>query len=582
MVHPLLCRARTVLVALVAYAPAFVTLRLIWRYGVDVPCADEWGLAPFLLKAHQHSLTFFDFFMQHNEHRYLFPKLLLLVVAPLTSGNVKGQMFFSFILALLASGGVWCLLCRTLEISIDKKLWLLGLINLLLFGLVQAENWTWGYQFVLFLVNGLLVAGIAAAVSRLSLSAKFVASLVIAILATFSFGGGAVIWVIIFPLALLHETRESVRQRCWWLAGWLSTWAAAMTGYFFHYVRPPYHPHLAASHNPLDYLVYIWTFLGAPLSNTAPTGSVVLASIVGAILMLFYLTGVGWTLQSRDAAFRRNMLPWLGLGAYALISAVLAAVTRIGFGTNQALESRYTTFSLYISISIIGMFAVLATKLRSTQQVSSRASSGLKSVKIAGLTLLLAGHLHASAGGMHLFKAAYANRLHGKAALLFTNVLDSGPLHQSYLITNAAQTREFANIENRLGFIHPALFPSPELSKLDSRPQLAGFLEDMSVEGQTCRAFGWAMIPKGHRPADAVLLAYDDPIRGPIAFAITVPIMPRPEVQQALHDNQVEPSGWGSEFERSKVPPGDQQISAWAFDAEKNLLYPLLTPQTIH
>ena len=90
------------------------------------------------------------------------------------------------------------------------------------------------------------------------------------------------------------------------------------------------------------------------------------------------------------------------------------------------------------------------------------------------------------------------------------------------------------------------------------------------------------MIPKGFRPADAVLLAYEDPTRGPIAFALTVPISPRPEVVQAVRDDRVELSGWTCEFDRSKVPPGDQRITAWAFDAEKIALFPLSTPQMIH
>ena len=104
----------------------------------------------------------------------------------------------------------------------------------------------------------------------------------------------------------------------------------------------------------------------------------------------------------------------------------------------------------------------------------------------------------------------------------------------------------------------------------------------MSLEGQVCSAVGWAIIPKGYRPADAVLLAYDDPTRGPIAFALTVPTAPRSDVVQALHDYRVELSGWNCEFERSKVPAGDHRITAWAFDADKTLLYPLGTAQMIH
>ena len=152
----------------------------------------------------------------------------------------------------------------------------------------------------------------------------------------------------------------------------------------------------------------------------------------------------------------------------------------------------------------------------------------------------------------------------------------------SYLLVDAAGARELGNNLNRAGFIHPPLIQTPELSKLDSRPQLGGFLESLTAEDRTCKASGWAMIPKEFRPADAVLLAYDDPTRGPIAFALTVPTTPRADVVQVLHDYAFGLTGWSCEFERSKVPLGNHRITAWAFDAEKTILYPLSNPKTIH
>jgi hypothetical protein len=276
------------------------------------------------------------------------------------------------------------------------------------------------------------------------------------------------------------------------------------------------------------------------------------------------------------------MLPWLGIGAYALTNAALAAVTRIGFGVNQGLDSRYTTFSLYLSISVIGMFAVVASGIQSDPNVDSALSIHLKWLMAVSLTLLLIGHVYASAWGITLFKTIQKHRLHGVAAMFFTNVVDSEPAHTTYLLVDAAGAREPANSLNRLGYIHPSLLQTPELSKLGSRPQLGGFLESVSLQGQVCRAVGWAMIPKGYRPADAVLLAYDDPGRGPIAFALTVPTTPRPDIAQLSHDDRVELSGWSCEFERSKLAAGDHRITAWAFDADKILLYPLGNAQVIH
>jgi heme/copper-type cytochrome/quinol oxidase subunit 4 len=575
-----------VLLALLAFSPALFMARLIARYGVDIPYADEWAWVDFLSRAHEHTLKFAEFSTQHNEHRYFLPKLILLVLTPLTSGNTKGAMFFSLLLVALTSASFWSVLRRTVNTSVHRTLLLLGLLNLLLFSPVQAENWTWGYQYVLFLTNALLAAGVAAAVSRLALHWKFVVCVAIAFGATFSFGGGAILWAIIFPVALLYETRLHPFRRWFWLAGWILAGVVAMACYFNNYVKPSYHPPLAASRNPLDYFLYITTFLGGHLSKADRNESIVIAASFGTLLLALYLGGFLWMMRSRDPDSRRNMLPWLGIGAFAFANAALAATTRIGFGLNQGQDSRYATFSLYLSISIVGLFAVAITN-RSQQKPKHREINGIRWFGTAWLltacpTLLLIGYLYAFWWGIGAIQESWRNRLHGKAALLFTNVLDAGPTFSKYLIADAGQVTVWANVADRLGLMHPRLFESPDLSKMSSRAQLAGFFEKVTAKNaDTWEASGWAMIPKGVRPADAIVLAYEDPGKGRIAFAVTTPTIARPHVSEALQDRRYEACGWSCEFKRSKVPEGPQVITAWAFDAEKTVLYPLTTRQTL-
>lgn len=580
--HAFLRWVRTALAVLLAFAPAVFIARAISRYGVDIPYADEWQWAPFLFKAHEHSLTLADFFAQHNEHRYFFPKFILLILTPLTSGNTKGLMFFSLTIVAVNSGALWYLLSRTVQTSLNKRALLWGVLNLVLFSPVQAENWTWGYQFALFFTNLLFIAGICVAVSRRSLGVKFFVCFAITTVATFSFGGGMVAWMLTFPLALAIEPSLAKRKIILWLSVWLCAAGAAVALYFFHYTKPPPHPPLFASSHPGDYFLYLTTFLGGHLSGADRTESILVAAENGTVSLLLYLGGLFWTLRSRDPDFRKKMLPWLGLGAFAVSNAALAAVTRIGFGTNQALDSRYTTFSLFISLSVIGMYAVIATS-RLHHDVSLPSFS-LKWLAIAWLitacpTLLLVGHLNASWWGYGSIQQSRLNRLHGKAALLFINVLENaGGVQSKYLFANP----KWANVANGLGFIHPPLIQSPELSKFSSRPQQAGFFENIIIEkGGACEASGWATIPKGLRPADAVLLTYDDSGRGPIAFAVAVPTTPRSEVADTLHDARYEYSGWLCKFQRSSVPAGDQLISAWALDVEKMVIYPLITPQPL-
>ena len=181
--------------------------------------------------------------------------------------------------------------------------------------------------------------------------------------------------------------------------------------------------------------------------------------------------------------------------------------------------------------------------------------------------------------GYRAIQQSRLNRLHGKAALLFVNVLENaGGVQSSYLFANAS----WANLANGLGFIHPPLIQSPELSQFSNRPQLAGFFDSIMVrQDGACEASGWAVIPKGLRPADAVLLTYDDSVKGPVAFAVAAPSTPRPEVVDALHDARYEYSGWLCKFRRSTVPAGDQLITAWSLNADKMVVRSLITQHTL-
>ena len=307
--HSLPRWTKTGLAILLSLSPALLLARLISRYGVDIPYADEWLWTPFLFKAHEHSLTVADFFAQHNEHRYFFPKLLLLILAPLTSGNTKGAMFFSLGLAALTSVALWYLLNKTVPITANKRLLLLTLFNLVLFSPVQSENWMWGYQFVLFFSNLLLVAGICVSISRRSLRTKFVLSFAIASVATFSFGGGIVAWPFTFPLALAIEPSLAKRKITLWLSAWLCAAGAAVLLYFFHYTKPSVHPPLFTSSHPGDYFLYVTTFLGGHLSKADQTESILIAAENGTLLLLLYLGGLFWTIRSHDADLGRRCCP---------------------------------------------------------------------------------------------------------------------------------------------------------------------------------------------------------------------------------------------------------------------------------
>ena len=568
---------RSFLVAL-AILPGIFILGMVLRYGVDIPYSDEWTYAPLLVKARAHTLTFTDLFEQHNEHRCFFPKVVLIAFSYFAGGNVRAEMVFSVALCALASCNLWFIIRRTLSLTIEKTLLVLTLFNLLLFSAVQAENWTWGFQFLAFLMNFLLTSGIAAVVSGLSVTKKFLICLAIALVGTFSFGSGVVLWLTTFPIALLRD-RLRAKKSLGWLAAWVGAGMASLALYFFHYIKPLHHPEVAASANPTDYLLYVATFLGAHLSKAVGNEAIWWPATIGAALTILYFLGTWLFVASREEMLRKKMVPWIGMGAFAISSAILASLVRIGFGIPQALDSRYTTFSLSLSIGVIGMFAALGETLPSSSRSDRSFFGWLSRIRIVLLALLLIAYVRSSIWGAQSIQSTERARLWGKAAVLWGNILNDAPVYETHLGGWAPDVLRYANMENGIALLHPPMIRTAELSRMGPVPfstrSTLGFLDTLDLSDGHCLVSGWAASPKGRRVADCVIVAYDSAERGPIAFGVTDEVVARTDVARSLHRKELVGSGWRVHFDRSVLPAGPQQITAWAFDAKTGKLYQL-------
>lgn len=562
--------------------PGLYLLSLISKYGVNVPYADEFTFAPLLVKAHEHTVTWADLFQQHNEHRYFFPRLLLIAFAWLAEGNLRAEMFFSLFLTILVSVNLWLLVRKTISDSLGPSLLFLFLINLLLFSPVQAENWTWGFQFPLFLCNFFFSGALLAAFSNLKIGNRFAVCLILALVATFAFGGGVLLWGLTFPLSLLIHSGMTWKSRIAWGVAWASAGLGALALYFYDYVKPPYHPAIAASGNPIDYFIYLTTFLGGHLSRAFGNEAIFQAAAVGAVLLGLWCAAIAYTFRYRgDSDLVRRILPWAALGGYAVLNALLAAAARIGLGISQALDSRYTTFSLYISIAVIGLFAVIKQDIafRTDTQRLKRAVVRLETALLTAFAVLL---LTAFSWGRTFFIDTHRTRLWGKGALLFSNVMDSGEIHDRYLMANAPEARAYANMLDSIGLLRPSMLPTAEIANLNVKDiGEIGFLDVVSTSGTSCSAVGWAIMPKtGMRP-HCVVLSYEDPSRGAIAFRVADEIQSRPDVAAVRRNSAAAASGWICHFDRSVLPPGDVLLRAWAFDANRAVLYPLSTPKML-
>jgi hypothetical protein len=559
-------RRSSIWLFLVAILPIAVLVRLISEYGVNVPYGDEWSLIPLYAKWHDHQLRFVDLFRQHNEHRIFFPKLIYLAFAQVTHCNVRAEMFFSVLLCCLTSAGIYVLLKRTVP-GAQKHLLLWALINLLIFAPVQAENWLWGFQLQVFIPTVCLVASLVALGSRLRPGVRFVLASLLATIATFSFGGGIVLWPAIgLCLALQQENRR-------WLIAWGVIFLLIATLFFIGYDRQPVLG--PPTGDPLDYLVYFAGFNGVALARLPLQQPLLLAGIIGASAVLLYLTACILFVKSGGRPLWASA-PWLALGMYAISSAGLAAYTRISWGTQQSLDSRYASISCNLYIALIGMVAIASHNSAQLKWPSkSRAVALIEAPFLTAILALIGVGFLAGVDHMVLLNRTGQK---GLADLEFCKVIPPANRLRELMIPDSSRIVQDIDVLDRLQLVHPSLRQSPILRDAEDRSRRStpefGRSEQMIRKGpDTFEISGWCYLPLIQGPAPRVVLAYRAG-EDWIAFALSDVREPRPNLAKEMKSKTYLASGWRKLVNSADLPRG-AAISAWALDAVAGDVYKL-------
>lgn len=549
------------LLFLVALLPMVLIAAIINRYGVNVPYGDEWSVLTFLGKWDSHQLTLADFYATHNGHRILLPRLVFLGLTQLTHGSLKAEMFFSLLLCTLTSLGLYFLLRRSVSGSATKHLALWALINLLLSSPIQAENWLWGFQLQVFLSNFCLVGAIVCITSEANLVVRFAGALAFALAGTFSFGNGVLIWPAVF--IVLGCRREKVVIQAAWITGAVLVMLAYVSGY-------PAREPTPATTRWFDYLLYFTGFLGAPLARIPNSKPLLLPVLLGTVFVAGFVWSTGRLIWRRDALGKA--IPWLALGAYAIGSAAMASFARIHSGPAHALDSRYTTVGVILIISLIGLVAAVGQDRRGARR------SVFIALGVGGLLILYAINVPFELRYLRLNRSF---RERGKAALEFSAVLDLDRMCRAVLLIreDPETLARCLNVLDRLKLLDPPRRQTAVVVDAENRPKRAtdeyGVFENVaSASGDVLIASGWSYLPAEGRPPAGVVLAYRSGEDWK-AFALSEVTQSRPDLTTRSGSRSYLEAGWRLAFPRNLLPPGEQEISAWALEAEHGRTYRL-------
>lgn len=565
-----------ILIWLVALVPMIHVTCLVRHYGVEVPTLDDWAMAPLIVKAQTGQLTFTDIFEQQQEARTVLPKLIFVLSAARGQWDVRDQMMLSVISCWLTAAGVFLLLRRS-QLSLGAVAICFWLAVLSIFSLAQYELWIFASGFPSFLPALFLVGGLVAIGTGLSTRWKFLICAALAAASSFTLPHGLLAWGLTFPVLLL--TQRIPRWRSW-LAFWLGACAICATIYFWGYQKPAYLPAFAPSVSPVEYTFFILEFLGGGLAYSFKDQAALAAGIFGASQLALYLVAVVFALRRfRDRAFLAKVAPWFALGLYALGSAFLAALGRVGFGANYALASRYVPFSLYLTVAVIALLAIISSEIIKVRQ--SKLARGLVfSICLVLAVSYLVPYKSCSANTLFFLRALSAKDRLARGAVLFSAVLDTSEvIKKTAYPDNADVVVRNAAALDQLKLIRPPLVRTNRLNALslesaDGR-RASGSCETLATLPELYRASGWAVLNAKGRPADCVLVAYQDPqLQEWIACAISDSFEMRPDIVKRFRSMDQLWAGWTATFSRSSIPVG-AQLSFWAINADEAKLYRL-------
>lgn len=352
---------------------------VVRRYVPIVPFGDSWEMVPVLLSVEQSGLTVAELWKQHNEHRLVFPKLLMLGLARLTDWDTRWEVAVSLGCALVTFLLIFVLLRSTLRPALRS--WVLVALvvaSVFMFSPVRSHDWIWGWQVQWFMS----VLGLLLTVSILELWPERRApwrgvtlALAAAVFGHYSLSNGVLIWGAGLVVILLRSRYRKLAT-AWILASLVSTGA-----YLFNLETPAGMP--PRSHFiefPGESVRYVALYLGRPFSEVPPT-----AVGVGLALIGCFVAAGSYLILSK-----RGHLPgvpaWIAIGCYALGSAVVTAVGRVGFGARQAGETRYTTISVLFAIATLALATVVVLGRR--QNRGARMAGVLVVWVLAGSVML--------------------------------------------------------------------------------------------------------------------------------------------------------------------------------------------------
>ncbi len=342
------------------------SVALTIRSYMPCPFWDEWAFVN-AIAAGTGPSSWKWLWSQHNEHRLLITRLLILLDLRAFGGKNLSLFFEMYFAQFFAWAAICYVLERWTQFPRSLKSTVEGLFGFSLFHFNQAENFTWAFQASFVLALSLSTLALLAVAFFDKLRRRLASALLIGLaplLAALNVSGGLLTGPVAFAFALFRR----LPARYTLLIGVLSLGSAA--AYLVGYYVPASHlTPMAAIAHPKDLFVYVLTYFGASWTRLVPhkERATCFLSLIG----LAILTVIA--LRHRD---RTGPFEWFCLAECALMVAV-AAVTALGrlqYGVGQAYAGRYQTPAMIYWACLGALLLITVWRFRPRYFLASQAS----------------------------------------------------------------------------------------------------------------------------------------------------------------------------------------------------------------
>ena len=546
--------------------PVVLLIGFVANFSVNVPIDDEWRLANLFEKIATGNVNFNDFWALHSNHRILFPKIIIAVLAFASQWNINYQLCLSIGLAVITFIAMYSLSSMQVKNAGDN-LWHLAniLTCILLCSLVQYENWLWGFQLAWFLVNLCFVSAVYALLSNHKLLPyiKISIAAVFCFIASFSLAQGMLSWLAAIPavVALEGNVVEKRKRLILWILLFFATCAIYSIDY---------HPSRKTSiisllNKPLVVIDYFLSLLGSPIVRLSGISALVGLLIFGIFLFL----AVHFVIKISE---HREALPWLSIGLFSVLSALFITAGRAEFGAIQAIESsRYTSNSILLLIALVQLGQLFARGKSATNRNYKLVYRMLAGTLI-GIIIVNSGQAIAQSRSALVYKQGAQDCLQLINYLEPSDFFNDSP--ESCLRVLSKKTwlvREGALILDKIGwrkFAKNVVFisnPEKVYGYLD-QPQISDKFLTVK-KNAVVKAAGWAVFPENLKQPNIVLLSFGD---RQSFFANAYVNSDSPDIAKTLKSELYNNARWAVDLSAHNLPIAQTEIKAWVYNPVDN------------